>query len=42
MSESLEPRAALVSTEDKRTFMAILDLDKDTMETETFTDTLIQ
>jgi hypothetical protein len=42
MSESTEPRAALVSTEDQGTIMAIIDLDKDNMGNEQIREAFIQ
>jgi hypothetical protein len=42
MSESQEPRAALVSPEDQGTIMALLDLNKETMDGEATTDAFIQ
>jgi hypothetical protein len=42
MSESTEPRAALVSVEDQGTFMALIDIDKDTVGSEQLREAFIQ
>jgi len=42
MSESQEPRAALVSPEDQGTIMALLDLNRETMGTEATEDAFVQ
>jgi len=42
MSASQEPRAALVSLEDQGTFMAIIDLNKETIGPKAITDAFIQ
>jgi hypothetical protein len=42
MSESTEPRAALVYVEDQGTFMALIDIDKDTVGSEQLREAFIQ
>jgi hypothetical protein len=42
MSESQEPRAALVSPEDQGTIMALIDLNKEQMDLEATTDAFVQ
>jgi hypothetical protein len=42
MSESQEPRAALVSPADQGTIMEIIDLNQETMGSEATTDAFVQ